>query len=99
MKLVAGLVPPTYTYIRIPARLISSIVPPALALLTSAHTTAYRSPGLAVAGIATVMVSVAVLPAGMSMTGRLTVVQVDRSSAVRAGAPTKEPWEMVAAAG
>ena len=70
-----------------------------MALLASAHTTAYRSPGLAVAGIATVMVSAAVRPAGTSMMGRLTVVQVDRSLAVWAGAPTKEPWEMVAAAG
>ena len=79
--------------------MISSILPPVLALLTSAHTTAYRSPGLAVAGMATVMVSTAVLPAGTSTMGRLTVVQADRSLAVWAGAPTKEPREMVAAAG
>jgi hypothetical protein len=43
-----------------------------------------------VAGIATVMVSTAVLPAGTSTTGRLTVVQVDKSSAVRAGASPGE---------
>jgi hypothetical protein len=49
--------------------------------------------------MATVMVSTAVLPAGTSMMGRLTVVQVDKSLAVWAGAPTKEPWEMVAPAG
>src|ERR1700730_1549000 len=82
-----------------PTRLTRSILPPFWTLLIAAHTTAYRSPGLAVDGMATVTVSTAGAPVGTSRVDRLTVVQVDRSLAVCAAAPTKEPWVMAAAAG
>ena len=38
-----------------PVRLTRSILPPAWTSLTEAHTTEYRSPGLAVAGMAAVV--------------------------------------------
>jgi hypothetical protein len=90
-------VPPTDRYMRMPTRL-TSLTGVSPGALTDAHTTEYRSPREAFAGMRTCTATIVAMPGPSRSRLRLTRVQRESSLVVRPAANENDPARMLAPA-